>query len=500
MKKLLLIGLIILIGFLLRIYSIGQESFWLDEGATAYAMKNYNAKEILYNTIVLGNLVPEFYKAATDPPVYYITVFFWSKLFSVSEASLRLYSAVIWVLSAVFLYLMAKQLLGKKNAIISSLLFSISIPAIAFSQEARGYMLYLFFALASMYCLINALEKNKTSYWILYAVFVVLGSYTHHFFIILLAFQFLYSSFKFLKGSFKDKSLFRVFVTYLIIGLLLMPIIPRVLKEKVDWWGKPTITSTASLMANFASWAFPTEIGREKLKHSLFLEIPFIDISLFVSVLLTIALSYSLVFYLIYKRLFADYKKPFAKKGNILFLFGWFALPLTSAFLLSIFTPISIFTTFHYFFYCLPPFIMLLAEAMLGFKQKYLKFLLIFFLLINIVPLYAYYTNVDKQQWRETAEYLKGKANEKEPIIISIYSGEVSFRYYFGEHPNIHGFKRLDNELKEAIKNKDSLWLILTFWKYHDPEGTIKKYIDEDYEVIESKKFFDIDIYRYKKK
>ena len=116
------------------------------------------------------------------------------------------------------------------------------------------------------------------------------------------------------------------------------------------------------------------------------------------------------------------------------------------------------------------------------------------------MPLYAYYTNVDKQQWRDASEYLKGKANEKEPIIISIYSGEVSFRYYFGEHPNIHGFKRLDNELKEAIKNKDSLWLILTFWKYHDPEGTIKKYIDEDYEVIESKKFFDIDIYRYKKK
>lgn len=504
LKTLLALAIIILLGFLLRVYNIGQESFWLDEGAAAFAMKTYNIREILYNTIVIGNLLPGYYSASTDPPVYYIMLYFWSRIFGVSEIGLRFFSSAVWILSAVFLYLTAKKLLGGKNALYSTALFSISIPAIAFSQEARGYMLYLFFALASIYYLLKALDKNKSLYWILYAVFVVLGSYTHHLFVILLVFQALYAAlskmselrshvrlFKKYDLDNKDnKNLLKIFVTCLIIGLLLIPIIPRVLKEKVDWWGKPTITSTSSLLANFASWAYPTGDGKEKLKNGLFFEMQIIDILLFASVILTVIISYSLILYLAYKNLFV-------KNSNVLFLFSWFAFPLTFAFLLSIFTPISIFTTFHYFFYCLPPFIMLLAEALRKIKAKHA---IAFFLLLNIIPLYSYYHNTDKQQWREAAEFLKGKVSETEPIIISIYSGEVSLRYYYGNYGNIHGVRKLDDNLKALVKDKDSLWLILTFWKYLDPEGSVQKYINENYKIAEHKKFFDIDIYLYKKK
>lgn len=510
-KTLVLMGLIVLLGVLLRAYNIGKESFWLDEGATAFAMKAYNAREILYNTIVIGNLLPGYYRATTDPPVYYITLYYWTKLFSVSETSLRFYSLAAWLFSAIFLFFTAKELIGDRNALLSTFLFSISTPAIVFSQEARGYMLYLLFALASMYYLIRALKSNISYHWIAYSLFVILGLYTHHLFVILLFFQIIYLAFyliviKKFSFSYVITNLFRkyyflkIFLAYLIIGLLLIPIVPRVLKENSEWSQNLTIRSTISIFLNYATWIYPTEEGRDKINQGLILKLGAFDMLTFISFVVTAILSYSLIFYLIYSKLRkTPLNKFLIKENNFIFMLGWFVFPLVFGLIFSIITPTSIFVTFHYFFYCLPPFIMLLAQSMLELK-KHFKLILMFFVLLNIVPLYAYYHNVDKQQWRETAQYMKGRIDKGEPVIISIYSGEVSFKYYFGEHSNIHGVKRLDNELKNLMKDKDSLWLILTLWKYHDPEGTVKKYIDESYEVIESKKFFDIDVYHYKKK
>ena len=512
-KTLALLILIIFLGITLRVYNIGKESFWIDESATAMSLRLYNAREILYNTLVVGNILPNDYPAVTDPPVYYITLHYWAKLFSISEASLRMYSVLIWLFSAVFMFLTANMLLGKRTAIISSFLFSISIPSIAFSQEARGYMLYLFFGLTSMYYLFKALNENKNFNWVMYTVFVVLGIYTHHLFSILLFFQLLYATFDFiiikkysvrhiLGNLFRRKEMIRMFYSYLAIGLFLIPAALRMLRENNAWWAKPTITSAVKLFMNFATWIYPTAEGRDKINDGLFLQLGNFDMLLLFSVAVTAIVSYSLILYLTYVKLRKCRAKDFFFRENkIIFLFGWLAFPLAFSLTFSVVTPISIFSTFHYFFYGLPPFIMLLAMGMLEFKHKYFKFLLIVFILVNLVPLYAYYHNVDKQQWRELAQYMKNNLGKNEPVLISIYSGETSFRYYFGDYNQVYGVKGLDEEAKSVLKDSDRVWLVLTLWKYYDPKGTLQEYIDANYELIkEEKKFFDIEVYHYKKK
>ena len=63
----------------------------------------------------------------------------------------------------------------------------------------------------------------------------------------------------------------------------------------------------------------------------------------------------------------------------------------------------------------------------------------------------------------------------------------------------IKGVKNVE-EVSKLVKDQDSLWLILSFWKYGDPKGLIQDYINQHYYVVESKKFFDIDVYHYRKK
>ena len=62
---------ILFVGFLLRIYDLGTESIWYDEGCSL----NFAVQEI--NNI--------FFQNDKSPPLYYLFLHFWIKLFGTSE-------------------------------------------------------------------------------------------------------------------------------------------------------------------------------------------------------------------------------------------------------------------------------------------------------------------------------------------------------------------------------------------------------------------------------
>lgn len=513
-RTLVLIIAIMLLGSILRVYNIGSESFWIDEGSSAMTVKKYNGSEILKNVYLYGQILPGYYPGISDLPVYHFTLYYWTRAFGISEAALRLYSALFGILSMPFVFLIARSLYQKNNAILSSFLFAISIPMIAYSQEARPYALYLFLGLASTYYFINSLKSNKKHYSWLYILFSVLGLYTHFLFEILLLFQIFYLIFYLIviKGYsigaiinklLKDRnSLIRkFFYIYLIIALISAPLIPRTFREgNAEYWRtKPTLEIAAKVLVNFATWIYPSDELRVKLKEMLFFEMDISEILLILSTALTAVLSYLLIARLICSRIRKYKLKNFiAKDEGTIFLLGWFAFPIIFSLIASILTPMPILGPIHYLLYSVPAFIMLLSEGMLSFR-RYFAFLLVFFIIINILPLYSYYANVDKQQWRELAHYLKGKVKGDEVVIFSLSSGEVTFRYYYGDAENIHGVKDL-KEAVDAVKGKEALWLILSFWRYQDPSGSIQDYINENYELIGSKDFFDIKAYHFQKK
>lgn len=504
-KALMLLSLIILLGFFLRIYDIGEESFWIDEGSTALTVTKYNGLEILKNIYEQGQILPGYYPAVSDLPMYHYTIELWSLAFGISEVSLRAYSALFGLLAIIYVYLIAKLIFNKKVGLLASFLLAISIPAIEFSQEARPYSLFLFLATASSYYFLKALENNRKRDWIWYAVFILIGLYTHYLFELMLLSHILYMifdlfftrkyKFKNILDNIKNKGILKsIFVVYLIISIISSPLILRTFRtDNVEpWWSRPTISNTAKIFVNFATWFYPSQEGKDKISSGSILDIGTFDFIVLSSALLTALLFYFFIGSYLYKNV-----KNIMKEKYVVFLLVWFLFPLCLALFVSILTPVAMFTSFRYFLFCLPPFVIIASKGILSFKKKVFGYFLVALIILNALPLYAYYKNVNNQQWRELADYIKANGKANEPIVISISYGEVTFRYYYAD-ARVKGVQNAD-DAKEFIKGDESLWLVLTFWQYYDPEGSIQRYFEENYKLIETKEFYDLELRHYKK-
>jgi len=163
---------ILLAGFILRVYDLGSESIWYDEGASL----NVAVQKI--NNI--------FFQKDKSPPLYYLFLHFWIKLFGSSEFSIRLPSALFGTASIWFIYLNGKILINRKAALTGALILSLNKYHIFYSQEARVYELTALLTLLSIHFFIrlNLLKKNWGALGYLFFSSLLMYSHIYGLFII----------------------------------------------------------------------------------------------------------------------------------------------------------------------------------------------------------------------------------------------------------------------------------------------------------------------------
>ena len=93
--------------------------------------------------------------------------------------SLRLPAAVFGVLSIWALYAFGRNIVGRREALLSAALLTFSYQHLWFSQNARGYTLFLFWTILSSRYLLRGLQDNRSRDWLLYAIAATLGMYSH---------------------------------------------------------------------------------------------------------------------------------------------------------------------------------------------------------------------------------------------------------------------------------------------------------------------------------
>jgi len=152
------------IGLFLRLYGLEQD-LWLDEItpivdyarlSAAQVMGSYlRSNNHLMNTILL--------KASIGS-------------FGESEWSARMPAVVFGTLTIPVLYWTARTALSRAGSLAAALMLAMSYHHVFFSQNARGYTAYLFFALVSTGLLIAALRDDQLWRWALYVAAAVLGS------------------------------------------------------------------------------------------------------------------------------------------------------------------------------------------------------------------------------------------------------------------------------------------------------------------------------------
>ncbi|MBI3619752.1 glycosyltransferase family 39 protein [Candidatus Roizmanbacteria bacterium] len=144
------LALILLFGLFLRIISLNQ-SLWLDEGVTAKVVRTYGLLEI-----------PEKFSVFDfHPPLYYFFLKIWTAVFGSSEAALRLPSVIFSLLAAIVVYRIGCRLKNRQVGLWSSLLFLLNPLIVYYSQEARMYMMAVFFLTASLYFFVGIVNREK---------------------------------------------------------------------------------------------------------------------------------------------------------------------------------------------------------------------------------------------------------------------------------------------------------------------------------------------------
>jgi mannosyltransferase len=157
------------LGAVLRLVMLGHKSFWLDEIASVVItrLSGHAFWAMLWHAE--GNMA-----------LYYVLLRPWL-YFGLSEASVRVLSALAGIASIPLMYVLGRRLFGQSTARLAALFFALNACSIAVSQEARGYSLLVFGVLASTYLLVRLVERPTFALACAYGVVTGLTLYCHYF-------------------------------------------------------------------------------------------------------------------------------------------------------------------------------------------------------------------------------------------------------------------------------------------------------------------------------
>jgi mannosyltransferase len=169
---------------LLRLIPSGQD-LRLDEAQSI---------NVASHPLISGAQPSLFVTTAADvhPPVYLVLLHVWMRMVGTDLSLLRLPSEIAGILCVPALYLLGRALYGRRVGLIAALIGTVSPIWIWHAQEARMYPFVLLFTILSTWLLITALRHGGRLRFSGFAVFSVLGVYSHYFALLVLLAQVVY--------------------------------------------------------------------------------------------------------------------------------------------------------------------------------------------------------------------------------------------------------------------------------------------------------------------
>ena len=140
---------------------------------------------------------------------------------------MRMLSVFCGAIAILFAYLWLKYKYGATAAITASALLAISPVFVRYGQEMRMYTLVLAIVFAATYVLQLAIDDGKKRWWVLYAVLLAAGMWTHYF-CALAWFAHLVYLFIVYRKKFFQKRIILTYVGAVLLFVIWYPAIPTV--------------------------------------------------------------------------------------------------------------------------------------------------------------------------------------------------------------------------------------------------------------------------------
>lgn len=225
-EAVVILGICLLLGFVLRVQSLGSRSLWTDEFFTLFLASGHGAQvsrmtegikkegPLIYEAGRLklflkndarkgiGDVVDGVCTTDTHPPLYYGIMYYWMKVWGDGVFSVRIFSVLVGLLAVLLAYGVGLYLFDRHTAFFSALVLSCINFAVRLSQEARSYSLVIALALLSWLLLLRFERERKAKDLYGFLIISCLGLYAHYFYLFISLGQFVYFTVRYRNTSF----------------------------------------------------------------------------------------------------------------------------------------------------------------------------------------------------------------------------------------------------------------------------------------------------------
>lgn len=227
------LGALILFAFALRVFMLGVQDIWWDEGRNIFTASR--PLEAIASAPELD----------IHPPFYFYLLHFWMDIVGAGEFVVRFFSLWFGVALVPVAFRLGTYLKDRTVGWWAAFLVALSPFLVDEAQQARMYTLLLFLATLSMYFLLRVQKSHCWRDGVMYVLTATLSFYTHYSFVYILATQNLFLLLCLVNDWRRHRStrtpLKRWLVSQLSIGLLYTFQIPNIIRQ-MGIYGNPGMT------------------------------------------------------------------------------------------------------------------------------------------------------------------------------------------------------------------------------------------------------------------
>jgi mannosyltransferase len=162
----------------LRFSTLGLQSFWYDEAFTPVHVLHAG----------LGATLKAVVHTENTPPLWYVLIWAWSRIFGTGALALRFPSALAGVATVAVAWGIGRELTGRRATAIATAAFVAVNPLFVwYSQEARAYGLFVLTGALAMWCFLRAERTPTPGRLAAFALAASLALLSHYFAAFLLA-------------------------------------------------------------------------------------------------------------------------------------------------------------------------------------------------------------------------------------------------------------------------------------------------------------------------
>ena len=441
-----MIILILIFAFIVRLIALNQ-SLWLDEGISVLAAQN--------NSLVA--LVTKFSINDFHPPLHYILLWEWGRVFGFSEISMRMPSVLLGLATIYITYLIGKRVSNNKVALLAALLLSINPLFLYYNQEARMYTLAAFAVSLQMYAFLHFLgRKPKAALLVVVStILVLLSDYVCYLVFPVYFIYLLLNNKKLLKQwlliTLGSIALFSPWIIIFVQQYQSSKEVTAVIPQWKQVLGTLTVKSFLLIWVKFV-------IGR----------ISFVTPYVYALAVIIPSLIIGVSFLNVIRNQFKKYQ----------LIISWFVLPLLLAVGISFVIPLI---NYFRFLFLVPAFVLLIAVG-LGSLKRFQFILIALFIMTQMFfsEIYLFNPSFHREDWKGLVGFL---SQQQKIVLLETNGSFAPFDFY--NHNKVLSIGALDvfpasslndvSQLHDKIGNNDQLLLVDYLGDISDPQRMTQK-------------------------